>query len=685
MEGEEGDRSESGIEMRSMIRMLMEEQMRVEAERAEGRRLEEERREEVAREARRLEEERKERAAQAAADRLFEQQEALSVKQYEQQVALMRMQAEIGEKAASAHRREQEVTRKRDRAISSIPCYRDGEDVEEFLVTAERRLSAGEIPDREWLTTIASKLSGKVGSVWQDLCVVSEDYQEVRNRLLKSCGYTAKLAGDLWFGFKADQVKGLTADQLYHKGVQLLRRLLSPSKVGVEAEFALVRAWMGFIIPKRARAALDSRSVSTAAELIDAVQDYLIMEGDRTEGQAAVFGRQAHGSESGSDRKVSGGNCFTCGKPGHKASDCWQGKSSLSGSDAAQPAVASGGTPSKINCYACGEEGHKSNQCPGRGKNAKAEPKPVETQQLRRIWRYPSTDVMLSGKVNNQKVSVLLDSGASISVVPDSMVAKNQLTGDMVAVKAFGVKKSSWLNTADITFQIGSLEWVEHVAVAPWEEGACNEVIYSLSLRSKRGLDLVLLANKVEQPDVKLGRAEMKSSGESTGEVKPVADRPAGGSDPGASELAIGVRRIDEEILVEVEEVEEAVSLADEQCTYVESSGAGKVDLKITSVLKELSDTARWMATRETGKSGGGKTQVLHTEERPYVREREVRRLKVILMIWKVIRRKAEGKVENWLSLLLILVWSDGWKQDWRPLITHGYVLVICVLMWCLL
>ena len=150
------------------------------------------------------------------------------------------------------------MNRKRDRAVASIPIYREGEDVEEFLLTAERRLAAGEIPEREWLTTISSKLGGKVGCVWQDLRVLSDDYHEVRNRLLKSYGYTAKLAGDLWFGFNAEQVQGLTADQLYHKGVQLLRRVLSPSKIGPEVEFALLRAWVGFVIPKRARAALDS-------------------------------------------------------------------------------------------------------------------------------------------------------------------------------------------------------------------------------------------------------------------------------------------------------------------------------------------------------------------------------------------------------------------------------------------
>ena len=88
------------------------------------------------------------------------------------------------------------------------------------------------------------------------------------------------------------------------------------------------------VVPKRARAALDSRAVSTAAELIDTLQDHLILEGDRTEGQAAIFKRA--GGEGSKDR-MSPLTCFKCGKQGHKAVDCWGGENS-----SYQPAVGSG-------------------------------------------------------------------------------------------------------------------------------------------------------------------------------------------------------------------------------------------------------------------------------------------------------------------------------------------------------
>ena len=96
----------------------------------------------------------RERAAQLASEKLLEHQAEFAARQFEQQKALLEVQARLGEKAAQAHREEQSIIRKRDKAIASVPTFRDGDDVEEFLMTAERRLKAGEIPEEEWLTML---------------------------------------------------------------------------------------------------------------------------------------------------------------------------------------------------------------------------------------------------------------------------------------------------------------------------------------------------------------------------------------------------------------------------------------------------------------------------------------------------------------------------------------------------
>ena len=77
------------------------------------------------------------------------------------------------------------------------------------------------------------------------------------------------------------------------------------------------------IVPKKARAVLDARAVTNAAELVDVLQDHLILEGECTEVQAAIFRRA---SSEVSRERMSVFICFKCGKNGHRASECLSGK-----------------------------------------------------------------------------------------------------------------------------------------------------------------------------------------------------------------------------------------------------------------------------------------------------------------------------------------------------------------------
>ena len=253
--------------------------------------------------------------------------------------------------------------------------------------------------------------------------------------------------------------------------------------------------------------------------MVDALQDHLILEGEHTEGQAAIF-RRANSEVS--RERTSVFSCFKCGKNGHRASECWAAKG---GGSITKPPASGGGTFPKVTCYTCGEVGHKSPQCMKGIKIEKNVSKDVKPKPVRRVWRNHPTDVQLSGRVNGMDVAVLLDSGATISVVPESMVTKAQLTGSTVAVKPFGATKPLLLPTAKVPFHIGSLEWEEQVAVAPWEQGVESEVLYSLNLKSQRGLELVLLANKIEQREVLrvTTRAQAKENSQREEEARVIA------------------------------------------------------------------------------------------------------------------------------------------------------------------
>ena len=177
MEGDiHGNVGEPEPSMLEMLRVIMAEQRRADIAREDVKRAEDEkkaieiRRADLAREdARREEEERKEEVRLRREVDMAKEKEALQVaaeeRQFAQQVAILKLQAELGEKASLNYREGQSTDRKRDRALFSIPVYKEGEDIECFLTTAERRLRAAEIPQREWIPLLESRLSGTKASI----------------------------------------------------------------------------------------------------------------------------------------------------------------------------------------------------------------------------------------------------------------------------------------------------------------------------------------------------------------------------------------------------------------------------------------------------------------------------------------------------------------------------------------
>ena len=393
---------------------------------------------------------------------------------------------------------------------------------------------------------------------------MTEDYTEARDRLLKACGYTPILAADSFFSFRLEGNKGLSADQLYQRGQQLFRRMTAPGRVAEEVEFAIMRGWIGHVISKKARAALGARDVKNAAELIAALQDFLILDGERSEGQAVVF-RKGWNSEASRERPSGGVTCYKCGRVGHKAADCWGVKKEV-GVPKAGPPV-SGGVSVKIVCYTCGEEGHKSPQCP---RNLKASEK-AKVKPIKRVWSSPSGCVQLAGVVNGHEAQVLFDSGADISIVPEEMVEPSLFSGGRVAVKPFGATTAMILPLAEVAFKIGELSWSETVAVAPMSEESENEVLCNLRLQSERGLQLVLMANGVEHREVsrvttRAQTRQEREKGEDSVRKEPSADTlvPDGldvGNVPG-EEVELAAPELEsldavEELFLENEEFEE--------------------------------------------------------------------------------------------------------------------------------
>ena len=484
-----------------------EEARKLEEERKiEAQRLEEDRREEAKRgreEAKRVEAERVEnlrvRRETEAREHMAQLQREAEERQFQQQIQLLKLQREMGDTAGKDHREAASKERKQDRALSNIACCSEDDDLEDYIMMVERRLEAANVKKEEWVDIVESKFKGRLAISWQDAVASTGGYREARDRILKSNGYTPRVAADKFFGWRVEQTGGLTVDQLYQMGQQLSRRMLAPGKLSEELEFSLVKGWLGTVMPRQARAAMDARGSENAAELIAVLQDYLALGGD---GKSATFKKYGAGSQVVKDVTSSRPwqpACFKCGKVGHKAADCWGGGSAVPRSGGAPVA---GGTH-KIICHTCGVEGHKSPQCPRRGKSnehsSEGKPKPVK-QVTRKGKR--SVQVRVAGTVSGQETLILLDSGADISVVPATLIQEGQVVEEQVLVKGYGDSPSVWLPMAEVEFALGEIRWSEIVAVEPEGEEASKEVLLSLDLKSQRGIQIVLWVNRDKAQNV---------------------------------------------------------------------------------------------------------------------------------------------------------------------------------------
>ena len=138
------------------------------------------------------------------------------------------------------------------------------------------------------------------------------------------------------------------------------------------------------------------------------------------------------------------------------------------------------GERTQITCFSCTKPGHKANECPELAKRHKkdgagnkdkknerkvARQRKIEKEQNITRKAPPNT---LTGTVNGKQATLLLDTGAEISLIPEEWINNDKLDGRYVTVNGPGCIRRR--KTAMIDFIVGTREYGERVALAPARE-----------------------------------------------------------------------------------------------------------------------------------------------------------------------------------------------------------------------
>ena len=177
-----------------------------------------------------------------------------------------------------------------------------------------------------------------------------EPYTKVRGRLLEAAGFTTRDVGLKLLQMETKDIRGKTALETFQTATRLIKRMFKGAETVHDFIVVMLLPIMRKILPKEGVTFMDNRNPSSTEEILETLQNWWSISGGVQEGGMNSFKPKVHSSPFRSSQQQQA--CYNCGRPGHKAVDCWM-KASSSG---ANPKPVMDGNPMWTS-FSCGKKG----------------------------------------------------------------------------------------------------------------------------------------------------------------------------------------------------------------------------------------------------------------------------------------------------------------------------------------
>ncbi len=457
--GEETSEEESMVrkeegELSRLMRYMMERDERKEAEERQRR----EEREERERERRRDDEDRQREFMRVEAERRREEN-------------LERRRAEEGRKDLNDLQQEK---------MKALGSYKEGTELGDYLSKFERILKECKVDEGSWSERLYPRLPEKLCTKVAAERDEEAGYSVIKQALLKTVGETTLTYGRNLFDLSGEGLKHLAGGDACEQIVKTCRGVLQGCETLDQCVLALAMAVTRRVLPQPGKVYMETKSIKSLKELREMWETWVSgrQKGNFYKPWLGDFSSERRGFRG--DTREGYGNrevtCFSCGGKGHRAGECREVKGKVRFGSKAEPRA----EPRAITCFSCGKPGHRSIECTSKKVGA---PLKREGGKVATVIVGDKKDNIAWGRVNGVECRELVDYGASVGVIPKSLLEKGYRDcGEIQVADVHGGRRAHRSTIAE--FEVGGLVRSQ-LAMIDEREGDGVICIVPLNLRDR--------------------------------------------------------------------------------------------------------------------------------------------------------------------------------------------------------